>query len=65
MDSAAIVAAAVFALSVAVGVGRLSSRIDALEEWRSDMKDDIKRIREVIDGIDRAIALERGNARPH
>jgi hypothetical protein len=51
----------IFLAGVIFAGGRLSSRVDALEEKWNETKDDVKAIRAAIDRIDGAIEHRRSS----
>ena len=55
MDIAVLVTLAIFIAGVIYHSGQLSSRVDNLETWRTEVKDDIKTIRAVVDRVDGAL----------
>lgn len=50
-DAATLIAVALFIVGIVYHAGRLSSRVERLEDWRSEVRDDLKTIRTVTDSI--------------
>lgn len=54
MNLALEVTVAIFLAGIIFAAGRLTSRVESLEDWRGEVKGDLHRIR---DGIDRLLKM--------
>lgn len=59
VDVAATVTIAIFLAGVIYHAGRLSARLDNLESWRTDVCDDIRAIRGIVDNVAGAVTARR------
>ena len=58
-DFATVVVAALAVAGLIYQVGRLSVRVETLEAWRMEAKDDLKAIRSSLDNISGAIGARK------
>lgn len=58
METAGIVAIALFMIGVVYGAGRLTVRVEKLEEWRGEVLAELRTIHHKLDAIARMIRGE-------